>query len=69
VSQEAVITEEDRALARKCVQCPLCTRARTKQRGPVFWFVKNVEGGVCPACQAYERVYGRKAHEPLPKRR
>jgi hypothetical protein len=68
VSQQAVITEEDRALALKCVQCPVCTRARTKQRGLAFWFVKNIEGGVCPACQAYERVYGRKAHEALPKR-
>ena len=65
MTQEAVITEEDRALALKCAQCPLCKRARTKQRGLAFWFVKNVEGGVCPACQAYERVYGRKAHEPV----
>jgi hypothetical protein len=25
-----------------------------------------IEGGMCPQCRAYEKVYGRKAHEPLP---
>jgi hypothetical protein len=59
------ITESDKANAAKCVNCPVCRRARDKQRGIAFWFVKNIEGGFCPACQAYERVYGRKAHEPL----
>jgi hypothetical protein len=24
---------------------------------------KPVEGGLCPFCQVYEKVYGRKAHE------
>ena len=60
------ITEKDRQLAAKCVACPICARARRKQRGLCFWFVKRLEGSICPACQAYERVYGRKAHEPLP---
>ncbi|HEX3049518.1 MAG TPA: hypothetical protein VHP83_02605 [Aggregatilineaceae bacterium] len=59
------ITEKDRELAKKCVACPVCTRARKKQRGIAFWFVKNVEGGVCPACKAYEKVYGRKPHQAL----
>lgn len=58
------ITEQDRALAEKCVQCPVCNHARRKQRGIIFWFVKTLEGGICPACKAYEKVYGRKAHEP-----
>jgi hypothetical protein len=62
----AEITEKDRELAKKCVQCPVCNRARGKQRGLAFLFVKWLEGGVCPACKAYEKVYGRKAHEPAP---
>jgi hypothetical protein len=28
--------------------------------------VKLIEGSVCPYCKAYERVHGRKAHEPIP---
>jgi len=59
------ITEKDRKLAGQCMGCPICKRARRKQRGIAFWFVKHLEGGICPACKAYERVYGRKAHEPV----
>ena len=58
------ITDEDRAKAQKCVTCPVCSRARRKQRGLAYWFVKHIEGGLCPYCAAYEKVYGRKAHEP-----
>lgn len=61
-----MISEKDRELAQKCVECTVCQRAREKQRGFAFWFVKNIEKRFCPACQAYERVYGRKAHEPVP---
>jgi hypothetical protein len=25
--------------------------------------VKKIESKICPFCRAYERVYGRKAHE------
>lgn len=60
------ITEKDREMAQKCVECTLCDKARENQRGFIFWFVKFVEGGICPACKAYEKVYGRKAHEPAP---
>jgi len=60
------ITEKDRKLAKICIECPVCKHARKKQRGIAFWFVKTVEGSICPNCKAYERVYGRKAHEPLP---
>lgn len=59
-------TEQDREMARKCMACPICKRARRKQRGIAFWFVKTIEGSLCPNCKAYERVYGRKAHEPIP---
>jgi len=57
------ITDKDRELAAQCAACPLCKRAREKQRGLLFLFVKFLEGGVCPACKAYEKVYGKKAHE------
>ena len=60
------ITEKDRQLAEKCLQCPVCRHARRKQRGLAFWFVKTIEGEICPACKAYEKVYGQKAHEALP---
>ena len=60
----AEITERDRLLAAKCRACPVCRTARRAQRGLLFWFVKRLEGGLCPACKAYEKVYGRKAHEP-----
>jgi hypothetical protein len=63
----ASITDRDRELARKCLECPVCRTARRTQRGLAFWFVKRIEGSLCPQCQAYERVYGRKAHEPVPE--
>ena len=65
--QTEEITEKDRAKAKQCLECPLCNRAREKQKGLVFWFVKKLESGLCPACKAYEKVYKRKAHEPAPK--
>lgn len=60
------ITEKDKEMAKRCVECPLCRRARKKQKGIAFWFVKTIEGSLCSYCKAYERVYGRKAHEPIP---
>ena len=63
----AELTDKDRAMAQKCVECPVCSKARTNQKGFAFWFVKTIEGGLCPYCKAYERVHGRKAHEPMPQ--
>jgi hypothetical protein len=60
------LSERDRAMAKRCVECPVCNHARKRQRGLAFWFVKRIEGGLCPYCKAYERVYGRRAHERLP---
>ncbi|MCP4543896.1 MAG: formate dehydrogenase accessory protein FdhE [Chloroflexi bacterium] len=60
------ITDKDRELAQKCIECGLCKRARVKQKGLAYWVVKNIEDAICPACQAYAKVYGRKAHEPVP---
>ena len=59
------ITEKDKKLAQQCVECKICVKARDKQGGFFFTIVKFLEGGVCPACKAYEKVYGRKAHEPM----
>ena len=64
--QDEVITDKDREKAKQCLECPICKRAREKQRGLAFWFVKKIESGICPACKAYEKVYNRKAHEPIP---
>ena len=61
------ITDRDRALAAKCLECGVCNAAREKQWGLVFWFVTKIESRLCPYCRAYEKVYGRKAHEPIPK--
>lgn len=59
------ISKKDRLMAKVCVACTVCKRARKKQEGAAYWFVKNIEGGLCPFCMAYERVYGKKAHEAL----
>lgn len=56
----------DRALAAVCESCPVCRTARRKQAGLAFRLVKTVEGRICPFCQAYERVHGRKAHGGAP---
>ncbi len=53
----------DRALAKVCHNCPVCRTARRRQAGLAFWVVNHVEHKLCPFCRAYERVYGRKAHQ------
>ena len=59
-------TGRDLALAKFSVRCLVCKLARKNQIGFLFWLVKMVERRLCPFCRAYERVYGRKSHEPLP---
>lgn len=56
----------DSLLAGVCRNCPVCRRARRRQRGAAFALVRSVENRVCPFCRAYARVTGRKAHEPCP---
>jgi hypothetical protein len=34
--------EEDKQMAQHCVEYPVCTRAKKKQRGIVYWFVSGV---------------------------
>ncbi len=56
-------TQWDKALAGVCTKCPVCRQARKRQRGAAFWLTSKVETRLCPFCRAYERVFGRKAHE------
>jgi hypothetical protein len=60
------VTDREQQMARRCLQCPVCAHARRKQGGLVYWFVTKIESRFCPYCQAYEKVYGRKAHELPP---
>lgn len=59
------VSEWDSKMAKFCVICPVCKHARKKQKGAAFLFVQKIEGSLCPFCRAYERVYGRKAHQPI----
>lgn len=61
-------TKLDRALAKVCLNCLVCKRARKTQSGAAFWLTLNVESRICPFCLAYRRVYGRKSHEPEGKK-
>lgn len=69
MTADKTISKRDLARARRCLECPVCSRGRQKQRGFFYWIVKRVEGGVCPYCKAYEKVYGRKAHAPLSEKK
>jgi hypothetical protein len=60
------ITDKDREMACICLECPCGKTARQEQKGLVYECVKNFAEAVCPFGQAYEKVYGRKAHEPVP---
>jgi hypothetical protein len=60
------ITDKDREMARVCLECPCGKTARQEQKGLIYECVKNFSEAVCPFGQAYEKVYGRKAHEPAP---
>lgn len=52
-------------MAQVCMNCPMCKNARKDQNGWMNACVKNFTESMCPFCQAYERVYGRKAHESV----
>jgi len=59
------ITKKDILMAKWCLNCLVCRRARKKQKGLAFFFVNKVEDKICPFCKAYEKVYGQKAHESV----
>ncbi len=58
-------SDKDREMAQVCLSCPMCKNARKDQSGLMNACVKNFTEAICPFCQAYERVYGHKAHEPV----
>jgi transposase-like protein len=51
-------------MAKVCMNCPVCRRARRQQRGWAFELVQRVESRTCPFCRAYAAVTGKQAHEP-----
>ena len=57
--------DEDKRMAQKCVECPLCNYARRKQRGLVFRILLGLENRLCPYGVAYTKVFNRKPHDPL----
>jgi hypothetical protein len=59
------VSNKDREMAQVCMSCPMCKNARKDQSGLMNSCVKIFTESICPFCQAYERVYGRKAHEPV----
>jgi rubrerythrin len=63
--EDQPVSKLDRVLAKVCWHCPMCRRARQRQRGAAFWLVQQVETRVCPFCRAYARVHGRQPHEPV----
>jgi len=54
-------------LAEICLKCPVCSRARSRQKGLAYFFVKYIDRKICPGCRAFEAVTGQKAYEPLTK--
>ena len=59
------VSNLDLALAKVCETCPVCRQASRNQQGLANRFVRRIEENICPFCRAYERVHGRKAHEPV----
>lgn len=51
--------------AAACLNCPICSRAREKQKGLAYLFTKYIDRKLCPNCRAFETVTGQLAHEPL----
>ncbi len=58
-------SDKDREMAQVCLSYICCKNARKDQGGFMYSCVKNFTESICPFCQAYERVYGQKAHEPV----
>jgi hypothetical protein len=52
-----------RWMAKVCLNCPVCRRARRTQQGWAYDLVKKVEHRACPFCRAYAEVTGRPAYE------
>lgn len=64
--QNEDVTEKDKEMAQICLSCPCCKIALEEQEGLMYSCVKDYAEELCPFGQAYEKVYGRKPHEPVP---
>jgi hypothetical protein len=62
------ISEELKERAKKCLECPVCVKAREKQKGLAYWFVKLIDRTICPYCKAFEKVFNQRAYEPITKK-
>jgi hypothetical protein len=62
---DSTVTNLDRSMAKVCESCPVCRQASRNQQGLANRFVRRIEEKICPFCRTYERVHGRKAHEPV----
>ena len=60
-----MITEKDRAMAQRCIECGLCQKMRVNPKGFVFRLINKIKGSLCPYCKAYEKVYGHKVRESV----
>ena len=64
----AMNPRQNKVLAKVCENCPVCQRARRKQRGLAYGLVKKIEGALCLFGRSYGRVHNRQPHEPVPPR-
>jgi len=60
-----VTTDDLKAKATWCLKCPICSRAREKQKGIAYFFTKHIDRKVYPYCKAFEKVTGKLAYEPI----
>jgi len=58
-------SEALRKKAERCRDCPICSRARRRQKGLAYLFTKYVDRKICPNCRAFEQVTGQRACEPI----
>jgi hypothetical protein len=70
--EEAKAPEVDETLQKRadfCLKkCPVCVLGRKKDKGFFHaWTKLEVKLGVCPWCNAYEKVYGVPAYEKPPE--
>lgn len=58
-------SELTKKMAKFCSDsCPICTRARKKEKGVFYNFVKlKLYRKTCPFCRSYEKVYAKPAYK------
>ena len=58
-------TDKLKSRAQGCLDCPICSHARAKQKGIAYLLVKHIDRKVCPNCKGFEKVTGQLAFEPI----